>query len=414
MRPIWPILLLLAAMPIDGAEEPGSERVTFMTEDKVTVVGDFHPASKEGEPSPAALLLHMAGKDRSSWNPLIPALTQAGVSVLAIDLRGCGESTDQDGKQLDAAAENLYPAAVKDAAAGVAWLRARPDVDPDRISLVGASVGCSIALDYARHDTQITAAVLLSPGPKYKGIDSLAHIRACACPVWIAAPTKEKAQVEALKKAAGKAKPVTTLLSQDAHGTDLFEKAPGLDGKIATWLVSLQPKSVKGDRMYKTDNPVVEIETSLGKIAIEVTVKEAPKTAANFLTLVRKGFYNGIIFHRVIPGFMIQTGDPTGTGMGGPGYKIPDEFTPKLRHDKAGVVSMANSGPHTGGSQIFITHGPTPHLDDKHAIFGQVIAGQDVVVAIAAVKKDGQGRPNTPIPMTKVSVVQEAKEAAGK
>ncbi len=170
----------------------------------------------------------------------------------------------------------------------------------------------------------------------------------------------------------------------------------------------------KGDRMYATDNPVVEIETSLGKIAIEVYVKEAPKTADNFLKLVRKGFYNGIIFHRVIPGFMIQTGDPTGTGMGGPGYKIPDEFTPKLRHDKAGVVSMANAGPNTGGSQFFITHGPTPHLNDKHAIFGQVLAGQDVVVAIAAVKKDANGRPGTPIPMTKVSVVQEAKGAAAK
>ena len=170
----------------------------------------------------------------------------------------------------------------------------------------------------------------------------------------------------------------------------------------------------KGDRMYATDNPVVEIETPLGKIAIEVFVKEAPKTSDNFLKLVRKGFYNDIIFHRVIPGFMDQTGDPTGTGTGGPGYKIPDEFTPKLRHDKGGVVSMANSGPNTGGSQFFITHGPTPHLNDKHAIFGQVIAGQDVVVAIAAVKKGANDRPVTPIPMTKVSVVQEAKGAAGK
>ena len=170
----------------------------------------------------------------------------------------------------------------------------------------------------------------------------------------------------------------------------------------------------KGARMYKTDNPVVEIETPLGKIAIEVFVKEAPRTSDNFLKLVRKGFYDGIVFHRVIPGFMNQTGDPTGTGRGGPGYQIPDEFTPKLRHDKAGVVSMANAGPNTGGSQFFITHGPTPHLDNKHAIFGQVIAGQEVVVAIAAVKKDANDRPVTPIPMTKVSVVQESKGAAAK
>ena len=202
------------------------------------------------------------------------------------------------------------------------------------------------------------------------------------------------------------------MVSGAAHGTDLLA-AKGLPEELASWLMKQQPSGSKkkGDGTYMTDNPVVCIETPMGKITVEVYEKEAPKTAANFLTLVRKGFYNGILFHRVIPDFMIQTGDPTGTGSGGPGYKIPDEFNPKLRHDKAGVLSMANSGPNSGGSQFFITHGPTPHLNDKHAIFGQVIEGQDVVIAIAAVKCGGGNRPEKPIPMTKVSIIQEAAKA---
>jgi cyclophilin family peptidyl-prolyl cis-trans isomerase len=161
------------------------------------------------------------------------------------------------------------------------------------------------------------------------------------------------------------------------------------------------------DRPYKTDNPVAVIETALGKIAIELFPREAPGTVENFTKLIAKGYYDGIIFHRVIPGFMIQTGDPTGTGRGGPGYTIKDEFHPKLRHDKAGIVSMAKTAaPDTGGSQFFITHGPTEHLDDLHSVFGQVIEGLDVVQKIGAVKRGPGDRPVTPVKMERVVLVQ--------
>lgn len=161
------------------------------------------------------------------------------------------------------------------------------------------------------------------------------------------------------------------------------------------------------DRPFKTVNPVAVIETSLGKIAVELFPKEAPDTVANFVKLVEKGYYDGVIFHRVIPKFMVQTGDPTGTGRGGPGWTILDEFHPKLRHNKAGILSMANAGPDTGGSQFFITLGATPHLDDRHAVFGAVIEGQDVVVKIGDAPRDRSDRPNTPIAMVKVTLAQK-------
>lgn len=127
--------------------------------------------------------------------------------------------------------------------------------------------------------------------------------------------------------------------------------------------------------------------TTKGEIVIELFRDQAPLTTLNFLNLASEGFYDGIVFHRVIDDFMAQVGDPLSKnpeqqhlwGTGGPGYTIADEFHPQLRHDQAGRVSMANSGPNTGGSQFFITHGPTPWLDDKHAIFGQVVSGQEVV-----------------------------------
>ncbi len=153
-----------------------------------------------------------------------------------------------------------------------------------------------------------------------------------------------------------------------------------------------------------TDNPIAEIETTLGNIKIELFAKEAPDTVKNFVTLAEKGYYDGVIFHRVIPGFMIQGGDPTGTGRGGPGYTIMDEFHPKLRHNKAGILSMANAGPDTGGSQFFITLAATPHLDDRHAVFGCVIEGQDVVKKIGDVPRDRSDRPSTPVAMKKVRI----------
>lgn len=123
--------------------------------------------------------------------------------------------------------------------------------------------------------------------------------------------------------------------------------------------------------------------TTKGEIKVSLFADDAPKTVANFVNLTNRGYYNGLKFHRVIANFMVQGGDPTGTGMGGPGYNFDDEFSPARRHDSAGVLSMANAGPGTNGSQFFITHGPTPHLDGKHSVFGKVAAGQDVVDAIA-------------------------------
>jgi cyclophilin family peptidyl-prolyl cis-trans isomerase len=122
--------------------------------------------------------------------------------------------------------------------------------------------------------------------------------------------------------------------------------------------------------------------TPMGDIVAELYAEKAPQTVNNFVFLAREGYYDGVTFHRVIKGFMAQGGDPTGTGRGGPGYTFADEFDASLRHDGPGVLSMANAGPGTNGSQFFITFGPTPHLDDRHTVFGRVVEGMDVVLAI--------------------------------
>jgi cyclophilin family peptidyl-prolyl cis-trans isomerase len=160
-----------------------------------------------------------------------------------------------------------------------------------------------------------------------------------------------------------------------------------------------------GKEPMTTANPHAKIETTMGDIEIELFKADAPKTVENFETLAKKGFYDGIIFHRVIPDFMVQTGDPTGTGMGGPGYKFNDEFSPKLKHDKPGILSMANSGPNSNGSQFFITEVATPWLDKKHSVFGQVVKGMDVVKKIAAAPRDYNDKPKTPIAMKKVTIL---------
>jgi peptidyl-prolyl cis-trans isomerase B (cyclophilin B) len=126
------------------------------------------------------------------------------------------------------------------------------------------------------------------------------------------------------------------------------------------------------------------VKTDKGDIEGVLYPGKAPVTVANFLNLAKRGYYNGLKFHRVIPDFMIQGGDPTGTGSGGPGYRFEDECTPELKHDKPGIFSMANAGPGTNGSQFFVTHVPTPWLDGKHTVFGSVTKGQDIVNAVAA------------------------------
>jgi cyclophilin family peptidyl-prolyl cis-trans isomerase len=121
------------------------------------------------------------------------------------------------------------------------------------------------------------------------------------------------------------------------------------------------------------------VKTEKGALRLELFADDAPRTVENFVNLARAGFYDGTTFHRVIPGFMVQGGDPTGTGRGGPGYQFGDEISPRRRHDSAGILSMANAGPNTNGSQFFITYSPTPHLDGKHTVFGRITEGMDVL-----------------------------------
>ncbi len=161
--------------------------------------------------------------------------------------------------------------------------------------------------------------------------------------------------------------------------------------------------------------------TTQGKITIQLFEKESPKTVANFVGLaegtkewtdpdsrakMKKPLYNGLIFHRVIPNFMIQGGDPMGSGMGGPGYQFEDEFDSGLKFDRPGRLAMANSGPNTNGSQFFITEGATDHLNNRHTIFGQVYEGQDIVRKIARVPRDRRDSPNTPVVLETVEIVR--------
>ncbi len=138
-------------------------------------------------------------------------------------------------------------------------------------------------------------------------------------------------------------------------------------------------------------------KTEKGDIVIELFADRVPNTVNNFVFLAREGFYDDTTFHRVIPDFMAQGGDPTGTGRGGPGYRFADEFHPSLRHDKPGILSMANAGPNTNGSQFFITHVPTPHLDNRHAVFGQVTDGLDVLMSISVRDPQAGGAPGDAI-----------------
>ena len=168
----------------------------------------------------------------------------------------------------------------------------------------------------------------------------------------------------------------------------------------------------KSDYKEDVDRVSAVFETNMGSFEAELYARECPETVWNFVNLAegrqetdRSGnFFDGLSFHRVIEGFVIQGGCPLGNGMGGPGYRFKDEFDSSLRHESEGVLSMANAGPGTNGSQFFITLAPTPHLDDRHAVFGKVTKGMDVVNKIGAVKTGPMDRPLEPVVMNRVTI----------
>ncbi len=169
----------------------------------------------------------------------------------------------------------------------------------------------------------------------------------------------------------------------------------------------------KEKQKMKEKQTVAVIQTNMGTIEIELFSKQTPKTVENFVGLANKGYYNGVIFHRVIDKFMIQGGDPTGTGRGGESFwggKFEDEIVPNLKHDSEGVLSMANAGPNTNGSQFFITLVPTPWLDGKHTVFGRVIKGMEIVRAIGKVQTNQQDRPLKDVVMEKVTIETREKK----
>ena len=154
------------------------------------------------------------------------------------------------------------------------------------------------------------------------------------------------------------------------------------------------------DKSYKA-----LIKTDKGDMTCELHAAKVPTTINNFVFLAREGFYDDTIFHRVIDNFMVQGGDPTGTGRGGPGYRFGDEFDADLRHDSRGILSMANAGPDTNGSQFFITHGPTPHLDDRHSVFGKIVDGEDVLMSIPA--RDPMRTDSDAVKIVTIEIIEE-------
>ncbi|MCT4641897.1 MAG: peptidylprolyl isomerase [Bacteriovoracaceae bacterium] len=175
------------------------------------------------------------------------------------------------------------------------------------------------------------------------------------------------------------------------------------------------PQFEKNNHKENLDRIYAKFTTNMGEFEVELYAKECPETVWNFVNLaegrqetVKEGpYYNGLIFHRVIAGFVIQGGCPQGSGMGGPGYRFEDECHPELRHNEAGILSMANAGPGTNGSQFFITLGPTPHLDGRHTVFGKVTEGMNVINEIGTTATGAMDRPNYDVVMENVEIIRK-------
>lgn len=233
------VALLPAVATAAHAGERTAERATFATTDGVQIVGDYYPAAGSG-PAPLAVLLHMYRQDRSTWKPLVGPLHDAGFAVLAIDLRGHGESTEPSTMRLAERMKQrdpgLFNAMHLDVEAGVKWARQQPGVDPEKLVLVGASVGCSVALDVTVRDAGVDAAVCLSPGTNYLGMDSTVHIQKTrAVPILLLAEEKERDAVDALAKLATNARG-EIVGPGEHHGTRMFGAVAGIEDKIVTFL----------------------------------------------------------------------------------------------------------------------------------------------------------------------------------
>ncbi|GAA5533713.1 peptidylprolyl isomerase [Deinococcus aluminii] len=194
------------------------------------------------------------------------------------------------------------------------------------------------------------------------------------------------------------------MTSSDTYQPEGYTPTPELSGERQTRF-SQAPELGEGIEPGKAYRAV--FETSKGRIVLDLFPDEAPVTVNSFAYLLRHHYYDGIKFHRVIDGFMAQGGDPTGTGAGGPGYDFEDEFSPDLRHDRKGTLSMANRGPGTNGSQFFITFGPTPHLDGRHTVFGRVVEGMDVLDRLTRIQP---GMPGTPDVIERAYLVEKDAE----
>lgn len=203
------------------------------------------------------------------------------------------------------------------------------------------------------------------------------------------------------------------MLTGDFQGEPLTLELP--EGYVEVPALSEERKTsfTAAEKVLKSGTEYAAlIQTSAGNILVELYADQVPRTVNNFVFLALNHYYDGVVFHRVLEDFMAQTGDPTGTGTGGPGYQFADEFHPDLKHDAKGTLSMANAGPNTNGSQFFITFGPTPHLDNRHSVFGRVIDGMDVLDQITRVDP-GQPSAAAPLSATLAELAQQGVNLAG-